>query len=103
MAETAETAAETAETTAETAESALNLDLVLSPKHPWLPLRLPQQQPPTPQCTLAPLVERPSSPGLSKSELAAELDEEVMMVLIVAETIEVPPAVALEPELPHYL
>ena len=100
----AETAAETAaETTAETAELAPSLDLVLSPKHPWLPLRLPQQQPPTPQCPLAPLVEKPSSPGLNKSKLAAELDEEVMMVLIVAETIEVPPAVALEPELPHYL
>ena len=103
MAETAETAAETAETTAETAELAPSLDLVLSPKHPWLPLRLPQQQPPTPQCPLAPLVERPSLPGLSKSELAAELDEELMIVVIVVETIEVPPAVALEPELPHYL
>ena len=34
----AETAVETAAETAETAESAPHLDLLLSPKHPWLPL-----------------------------------------------------------------
>ena len=71
------------------------------PNIPGFHFQLPQQQPPTPQCPLAPLVEKPSSPGLNKSKLAAELDEEVMIVVILVETIEVPPAVALEPELPH--